>query len=321
MKKSKRIGLVTAWGECGMGYLAKNWVYTLNKFKDTIDLQIFSRAKKWLTPYKWQGDNVINGNETMDINNNVFWDWVNNFKPEVILFQDQNIYSDSKMQEECYKLKKLGIKLINYPDSIHWNELEHHKGLYHVNVAHVKRNLQWLKDYNLENPTYIPWGVIINNFPFIERKIQPNQKVRFYINLGTGTSRKGYDLLPKTIKNITGNWFTNLYKKNNYDFKFIASAIKDSESRINSTFRNFFNSNKYCELIFKTANNSAGGLFNLGDVYIYPTYVEGVGLTITESMCTGLPVVTTNFPTMNEWIDDNKDGRLIKVSKVKKCCN
>ena len=38
------------------------------------------------------------------------------------------------MQEESYRLKKLGIKLINYPDSIHWNEFENHKGLYHVNV-------------------------------------------------------------------------------------------------------------------------------------------------------------------------------------------
>jgi len=31
-----KVGLVTAWGECGMGYLAKNWVYTLNKFLDEI---------------------------------------------------------------------------------------------------------------------------------------------------------------------------------------------------------------------------------------------------------------------------------------------
>ena len=46
--------------------------------------------------------------------------------------------------------------------------------------------------------------------------------------------------------------------------------------------------------------------------------MEGVGLTITESMATGLPVVTTNFSTMNEWIDDNKNGRLIKVKKIKK---
>ena len=45
--------------------------------------------------------------------------------------------------------------------------------------------------------------------------------------------------------------------------------------------------------------------------------MEGVGLTITESMATGLPVVTTNFSTMNEWIDDNEDGRLINIKKIK----
>ena len=312
--KKIRVGLVTAWGECGMGYLAKNWVYTLNKFDDKIDLQIFSRAKKWLSPYRWYGENVIQGPESMDINSNYFWNWVNSFKPDVILFQDQNIYSNTNMQEESMKLKKLGIKLINYPDSIHWNEFEKHKGIYDINVAHVKRNHQWLLDYKLEKPTYIPWGVILSNFPFIERNVK--DRIRFYINIGTGTPRKGYNLLPQTINYINGNWFSRIMKTNNYDFKFTATSIKNSENRINYKFKKYFNNHKNCELIFKTANNSKGGLFDLGDVYIYPTHMEGVGLTITESMATGLPVVTTNFSTMNEWIDDNQDGRLINVKKI-----
>ena len=315
MKKIK-VGLVTAWGECGMGYLAKNWVYTLNKFDDKLTLQIFSRAKKWLNPYRWYGDNVVQGLDSMDINNKVFWDWIESFKPNVLLFQDQNIYSKTLMQEESYRLKKLGIKLINYPDSIHWNEFENHKGLYHVNVAHVKRNYNWLLKYDLEEPTYIPWGVIIKNFPFQERRVK--DKIKFYINIGTGTSRKGYNLLPKTINHINGNRLTRLFRKKQYEFKFIASSIKDSENRINKKFKNFFNNHKNCDLIFKTADNKKGGLFNLGDVYIYPTHMEGVGLTITESMATGLPVVTPNFSTMNEWIEDNKDGRLIDIKKVKK---
>ena len=27
-----KIGIVTAWGECGMGYVAKNWIYTIEKY-------------------------------------------------------------------------------------------------------------------------------------------------------------------------------------------------------------------------------------------------------------------------------------------------
>ena len=56
----------------------------------------------------------------------------------------------------------------------------------------------------------------------------------------------------------------------------------------------------------------------MGDVYIYPSIKEGIGLTITEAMCTGMPVVTSNYPTMNEWLDDDKEGRLIRASKIKK---
>ena len=53
-------------------------------------------------------------------------------------------------------------------------------------------------------------------------------------------------------------------------------------------------------------------------MYIYPTKKEGIGLTITEAMCTGMPVVTSNYPTMNEWLEDEKEGRLIKPKKIKK---
>ena len=48
----------------------------------------------------------------MDINNNHFWEWINSFKPDVLLFQDQNIYSNTDMQEECDRLHKLSIKLV-----------------------------------------------------------------------------------------------------------------------------------------------------------------------------------------------------------------
>ena len=72
MKKNK-IGIVTAWGECGMGYIAKNWIYTLNKYPDLFDFKIFCRAVDKFTPFRWHGNNVTQGSESMDINNSIFW--------------------------------------------------------------------------------------------------------------------------------------------------------------------------------------------------------------------------------------------------------
>jgi len=314
--KKKKIGLVTAWGECGMGYVAKNWVHTFKKYQNLIDCQIYSRAYPWLTPFRWQGPNVINGLENMDINNAHFWNWVDKFKPDIIFFQDQNIYSKSQMKEETLKLRKMGIKLINYPDWIKRGDIEKYKGLYDINLSHVKRNHQWLVDAQIENPIYIPWGVITDNFPFLKREVQ--DKVKFYINIGTGSNRKGYSQIPQALNIMKGNLLNRLYNPEIHKFLFIATSIENSENRIDQYFLKYFKNHPNCEIYFKTADNSSGGLFDYGDVYIYPTTREGIGLTITEAMCTGMPVVTSDYPTMNEWITNKQDGRLIKVSKIKK---
>lgn len=158
MTSKVRVGLVTAWGECGMGYLAKNWVNTFDRYPERVEYQIYSRANPWLTPLRWHGPNVVDGPEDMAIDQPSFWQWVDTFKPDVILFQDQNIYGPSGMRDECARLRKMGIKLINYPDWIMAGDIEKYQGLYDINLAHVKRNYSWLVEGNVESPTYIRWG-------------------------------------------------------------------------------------------------------------------------------------------------------------------
>ena len=119
-----RVGLVTAWGECGMGYVARNWSYTFDKFIDRIDYQIYSRSLPWMVKFRWHGPNVIDGPDQMEIDHPHFWDWIDTFKPEILLFLDQNIHSKSQMKDETNRLRNMGIKLINYPDWIKRGDIE-----------------------------------------------------------------------------------------------------------------------------------------------------------------------------------------------------
>jgi glycosyltransferase involved in cell wall biosynthesis len=41
-------------------------------------------------------------------------------------------------------------------------------------------------------------------------------------------------------------------------------------------------------------------LYQLGDVAIQPTLVEGTGLQLLETLSSGIPLITTNAPPMNE---------------------
>jgi len=300
-----------------MGHLARNWVHTFEKHPDLLEYQIFSRAYPWLTPLRWRGPHVVDGPEDMAVDHPTFWKWIETFRPDVILFQDQNLHGPSKMRHESERLRRQGIRLINYPDWIKRGDMEQYRGLYDANLSHVKRNHQWLIEAGVESPTYIPWGVVTGNFPFIERGREP--VVRFYINLGTGTARKGYPVLPRAIRRMEGGHLSRFFGgRRRREFSFIATAVESSTRALKRSFVSFFNRHPKCELRFQTADNSQGGLFRLGDVYVYPTLKEGVGLTITEALCTGMPVVTTDYPTMNEWLRDGVEGRLIRPKRIRK---
>jgi len=299
-----------------MGHIARNWVYTFNRHPDKIKYQVFSRGNPWLTPFRWHGDRIIEGPESMDIDTPVFWDWVEDFKPDVLLFQDQNIYGKTDMKEETAKLRAKGIKLINYPDWFLSGMIEKMEGLYDLNLAHTERNSRWLQEAGIKNSVFIRWGVILDNFKFIPRKV--SGKVKFYTNIGYGSRRKGYQFIPAAIEKMKGGLLRRIFAPRRRDFIFSASAQEEAREMINPKFIKYFEKNPSCKFSFNTADNKAGGLFHTGDVYVYPTWQEGVGLTITEAMASGMPIITTDYPTMNEWLDDRVEGRLIKVKKLKK---
>jgi glycosyltransferase involved in cell wall biosynthesis len=43
-------------------------------------------------------------------------------------------------------------------------------------------------------------------------------------------------------------------------------------------------------------------LYAVGDVIIQPSSLEGIGFQIIEALASGMPVITTNYPPMNEWV-------------------
>jgi glycosyltransferase involved in cell wall biosynthesis len=67
-----------------------------------------------------------------------------------------------------------------------------------------------------------------------------------------------------------------------------------------------------------TGTVPAPGLYHLGDVYVYPSRLEGIGLTICEALACGLPVITTDNPPMNEFVDHGENGLLVKVADQKR---
>ena len=57
-------------------------------------------------------------------------------------------------------------------------------------------------------------------------------------------------------------------------------------------------------------------VYNLGDIFISPTYAEGFSNTILEAMASGLPIVSTNTVGVIDCITDKVNGSLIEPGDI-----
>lgn len=67
------------------------------------------------------------------------------------------------------------------------------------------------------------------------------------------------------------------------------------------------------ELVEKTI--PAPGLYYKADVYVYPSILDGIGLTVPEAISSGLACIASNNPPMNEFVNDDL-GALIPINRL-----
>jgi glycosyltransferase involved in cell wall biosynthesis len=54
-------------------------------------------------------------------------------------------------------------------------------------------------------------------------------------------------------------------------------------------------------------------LYQRGDLYLYPSRLEGIGLTLPEALACGLAAITTDAPPMSEFVQEGRTGSLVPV--------
>lgn len=135
----------------------------------------------------------------------------------------------------------------------------------------------------------------VENHKIYSNILLPSKNTILFFS-GNATVRKGGDLLPK-IMNELGENYTLL----------ISGGLRKS---IHLNAPNIISTGKLSlqELV---------EIYNYADIFLFPTRLEGFGLSVAEAMACGKPVVTTDCSSMPELVVDGKGGFLCEMDNVK----
>ncbi|MDM1415686.1 glycosyltransferase [Myroides odoratimimus] len=286
------VGIVTTWFERGAAYVSKQMMDVLKKQNNVF---IYSRGGeiKSNSDNKWNLSNVHYGKDiwlptvTTPIAKKDFYKWIKNNNIEVVIFNEQH------WLEPVIWCNEWNVKTIAYVDYYKNSTIKSFE-LYGYLICNTKRHFSVFNWHS--GAKLIPWGT--DNTVF--KKSTITQNVIFH-SIGMSPYRKGTDLLLKAYFQSNRKLklvlhcqvdLMKLYHDNEEIVRIINSLLDSGDLKI------------VCETV------SAPGLYHLGEFYIYPSRLDGIGLTVAESIAMGLiPVVSDNAP-MNEFVLEDELYRL-----------
>lgn len=294
------IGIVTTWFERGAAIVSKQFEEYLSN-EHTV--YVFARGEEDAKGNpKWDTQNVYWSKKRISplsyyINKSEFKNWVKSNKLDVVLFNEQRYWPP------IYWCAELGVRTIAYVDYYTKENVELFN-MYDAVICNTKKHMKAMN--NIANSHYIPWGTNTNLYSNCSSSLVNKSSVTFFHSAGFNPYRKGTDYLINSFYNI----------QNKVDSKLVIHSqadLKRTFPKLSSVIDSLIKLNKL-EVITETV--PAPGLYHLGDIYVYPSRLDGLGLTVAEALSSGLGLLVTNEGPMNEFLSFDT-GLSINVESFK----
>jgi 1,2-diacylglycerol 3-alpha-glucosyltransferase len=287
------IGIVTTWFDRGAAYVSRAYWTALRTNNRVF---IYARGGERYArgnPY-WDLSIVTWGKEVQHESTGIDWtdfrDWVFSRELDLIIFNEQQSW------EVIVKSLKLDVTIGAYID-YYTPQTVPYFWLYDFLLCNTRHHYSVFKSH--PQAFFIPWGTDISSFTPIRATL--SKGVTFFHSAGMGglRGRKGTDLAVRAFQNVRGEAKLLIHSQVSLGrFADVADLI-GVDPRI--------------EFLQETV--PPPGLYHRGDVYVYPSRLEGIGLTIAEALACGLPVITTDAAPMNEFVRDGQNGMLVRVAR------
>lgn len=293
-----KIGIVTTWFERGAAIVSR-------QFKEALEMQghevfIYARGgekfakndNRWNMPgVTW--NSFLKSNIPTDIDEKQFKNWLSSTSVEAVLFNEQQFF------EPVLWVKDHGIPAIAYIDYYTRDNVSTFR-IYDQLWCNTNRHFEAFRWHC--GARYIPWGTNTNVF----KCTSENRPFMFFHSAGMNPSRKGADIFIRSLYECRSLMVEKGQKALVHTQVALKSFFPDLIQQISE-----LQESKVLEIIEGTI--PAPGLYGKGRVYIYPSRLEGIGLTLAEAAVSGLFVVTSREQPMSEFCLDSLSAT-IKIS-------
>jgi glycosyltransferase involved in cell wall biosynthesis len=288
------LGVVTTWFERGATRVSLAYIEVL---RNDFDIRVYARSGDAF-PHNdpaWNQDFVywsefVPGAPKTHIDWRDFEAWMKREAIDVLLFNEQQDWDVIVRLQRLQERPLMGAYIDYYTD-----ESVGFFHLYDFLLCNTRRHLSAFETH--PQALYVPWGVDVASFPI---EAPPERPFTYFHSLGYNPYRKGTDL---TIQAFSGLKHDNIRlvlhaQRPLSDFPDLAPLVH-ADQRISWIHQEV----------------PPPGLYHLGDVYVYPSRLDGIGLSLPEALASGLPAITTDEPPMNEFVTHGENGFLVPVAK------
>lgn len=288
-RNHRNVGIVTTWFDRGAAFVSRQIMSVL---QSEFDVYIYARGERYEKGNpEWDLPNVHWGKRVFwpgsgKIDREDFESWLDVNAIDVVIFNEQRWW------QPIIWAKDKGVVTGAYIDYYTLDSIGNFVA-YDFLICNTKRHLEAFRWH--PGVHYIPWGTDTELFKPVKAN-KTDGPVVFFHSCGVQPYRKGTDLLIRAFNKVKSMIDARLVIHTQ-----VPLALRDIDT-------------SGIEIIERTV--SPPGLFHLGDVYVYPSRLDGIGLTVCEALACGLPVITTNSPPMSEFVRDGYNGFLVDVAVV-----
>lgn len=282
------IGIVTTWFERGAAYVSRQYQKLFQASGHTVSIYARGGEKYATGDATWDTEDVTWGKHAeipnpAAIDMQDFFLWIRKKRLDCIVFNEQTWWPP------LFWARLLGVKTVAYVD-YYTEETVPLFGAYDALLCNTKRHYSVFSWH--PQCLYVPWGTDIS--VFTPRWKSPSEEERvFFHSAGMNPWRKGTDLVLSAFSQLdcthTNPWKLIIHTQKSLD---TLPNVSQLIARLQNEGR----------LEVFEQDVTAPGLYHLGDVYVYPSRLDGIGLTVAEALACGLPVILPDNPPMNEFL-------------------